>query len=112
MLSELDSLQSSDESVRNIDLTFDVETKSRDDSELVMKKYTFSYAEQFDTWHFHRYKEKRTPNTSRMTNRNWRTVEEIIWNDVHETQKIDVPPEVTQKLSQATGSESITIQPP
>lgn len=112
MLSELEDLQESDESVWCTRMSFDIETRSEDGDELVHKTYTFSYAKEWDKWTFQEYHEKRTPDTSRMSDRNWRKSRHIMWNDVNETPTIDVPPEVSKQLAMATGSESVTIQVP
>jgi len=112
MLSELEDLQQSDENVWGISMSFDVETRSEDDNEIVHKVYTFSYAKEWDKWTFQEYREKRTPDTAKMSDRNWRKSRHILWSDVNETPTIDVPPEVSRKLAEATGSESVTIQVP
>jgi hypothetical protein len=112
MLNELEDLQESEESVWTTSMTFDIETRSEDGNELVHKKYVFSYAREWDKWTFSEYEEKRTPDTSRMGDRDWRQSRHIFWKDVNETPTIDVPPEVSKALADATGSESVTIQVP
>ena len=112
MLSDLQELQSSDESLWHIDLSFDIETRSEDGNELVHKTYTFSYAKGWDKWTFKEYHEERTDDTTRMSDRNWKRARHIIWQDINETRTIDVPPEVADALAEATGSESVTIQVP
>lgn len=111
MLTELEQMQSSEENLWGVSLTFDVETRASDDDELVHKKYTFNYADQFDKWTFSEYLEKRTPDTDAMGDRNWRKSQHIFWQD-GEAATINVPPEVSQSLAEATGSESVTIQAP
>ena len=112
MLSELGDLQSSDESVYTTGMTIDIETRSSDDDELVHKSYKFSYAPEWDKWTFVEYIEKRTPDTEDIGERNWRDAEHIFWQDVTETRRIDVPPEVSDALAEATGANSVTIQVP
>jgi hypothetical protein len=112
MLSDLADLQESDETVSRISMSFDIETRCEESGELVEKVYTFSHAKEWDKWTFQEYEEKRTPDTTRMADRNWRKSRHILWSDVNETQTIDVPPEVSRKLAEATGSESVTIQVP
>ena len=112
MLSDLQGLQESDENVWTTAMSVEIETRSEDGDELVHKEYTFSYAKEWDKWTFQEYREKRTPDTTKMTDRNWRKARHIMWNDVNETPTIDVPPEVAQSLAEATGAESITIQVP
>lgn len=112
MLSELEDLQESDESVWCTNMSFDIETRSDDGDEIVHKKYTFSYAKEWDKWTFHEYKEKRSPDTTKISDRDWSKSRHIFWQDVNETPTIDVPPEVSKALAEATGSESVTIQVP
>lgn len=112
MLNELEDLQESDESVWTTSMTFDIETRSEDGNEIVHKTYTFSYTKEWDKWTFSEYEEKRTPDTTRMEDRNWRQARHIFWHEVNETPTIDVPPEVSKALADATGSESVTIQVP
>lgn len=112
MLSELGDIQESDESIWNISMTFEVETRSEDGNELVHKKYNFGYAKEWDTWTFHEYVEKRTPNTGTVSDRNWRDARHIMWGDVTETPSVEVPPEVAEKLREATGADSITMELP
>lgn len=111
MLSELEELQQSDESVWSQSMTIEIETRSKSDNELIHKEYTFSYADQFDKWMFSEYVEKRTRDTPSVTERNWRKSRHLFWQD-GEAASIDVPPEVSQSLADATGSESVTIQTP
>ena len=114
MLTELNDLQDSDESVRGAKLSVTIETRvSNDESnEIVEKEYTFSHAPEWDMWSFHEYRERRTPDTIEVSNREWRTAQHIFWQEVNEHRKIDVPPEVAEKLATATGANSVTIQVP
>lgn len=111
MLRDLTEIQSSDESVNGVEMSFDVETRSEEGDELVEKNYVFCYAKEWDKWTFTEYVEKRTPVTGDITDRNWRKSRHIMW-DSTETASIDVPPEVAQSLADATGSDSVTIQVP
>lgn len=112
MLNELDDLQKSGETVWNISMSFDVETRSDDDGELVHRTYRFGYAQEWDKWTFQEFRERRTPDARTVSDRNWQQSRHIMWNDVNETPTIDVPPEVTEKLQEATGAESVVIQAP
>jgi len=111
MLDDLQNLQSSEENVWHVNLTFDVETRSKEDDEIVHKEFTFSYSEYSDEWAFHEYVEKRTPDTTRTSNRNWRKARHILWSD-SEVPTIDIPPEVSKSLAEATGADSVTIRAP
>lgn len=111
MLSDLTDIQSSDESVQSVELSFDIETRSEEADELIQKVYTFSYAEEWDKWTFVEYCEKRTPDTTKVSDRNWRKARHIYWDDT-DTRDIEVPPEVAKSLADATGSDSVTIQTP
>jgi len=110
MLTDLERLQSSDESVQAVDMSFDIESISDDGEELIERVYTFSHAPEWDKWMFTEFCEKRTPIAERVTERNWRKSRHVVWNDVGETRTIDVPTEVSQKLQEITGAEEVTIQ--
>lgn len=113
MLNELhDRQQESDESVWGTSISVSVETRTQDGSELVHKTYTFSYAKEWDKWTFQEYEEKRTPASDRVTNRNWRQSRHIMWSDVNDTPTIDVPPEVAEKVAEATGADEVVLQVP
>jgi len=112
MLNELDDLQESDENVWTISMSFEVETRSQDGDELVHRSYTFAYAKEWDKWTFSEFHERRTPDTGLVTDRNWEQSRHIMWHDVNETPTIEVPPEVADKLQEATGAESIVLQIP
>jgi hypothetical protein len=113
MLGELTELQQpSDETIQRIDMNFEVRTRDSEANELVEKVYTFCYAKEWDKWTFQEYVERRSPDTTRMSDRDWRRVQHCLWHDVNETPDIDVPPQVADKLAKATGSESVTIQVP
>lgn len=112
MLNELEELQQSEENLWRTNLSIDIETRSDDGNEIVHKEYKFSYAKEWDKWTFTEYTEKRTPDTAKMADRDWRKARHIFWNEMNETPTIDVPPEVSKALAKATGSESITIQVP
>ncbi len=112
MLSELSELQESNEDVWGISMSFDVETRSKESGEIIQKEYKFSYASEWDKWTFVEYREKRTDDTTRIGDRNWRESRHLVWQDVNETHTIDVPSEVSKALADATGSESVTIQVP
>lgn len=112
MLTELESMQESDESVRSIDLTFDIESRVTDGDEIVHKTYTFSYATEWDKWTFSEYEEKRTVDTTHLTDRDWRRSRHIRWDDFAETPSITVPTEISQALKEATGADDVTIQTP
>jgi hypothetical protein len=112
MLNELTDLQESEEEIHQVRLSIDVETRSTDGDELVEKEYTFTYAPSLETWMFFEYTEKRTPDVDYISGRNWRQSRHIFWEDPADTSTIDVPPEVSEKLAEATGCESVTIQLP
>lgn len=112
MLNELSGFQSSDERFFSISLSFDVETRADEGGELVHRTYTFSYAEEWDTWIFSEFHEKRTGDTKLGAERDWSRSRHVMWHDMSETRTIDVPPEVADRLAEATGSSSVTIQVP
>lgn len=112
MLSELEQVQDSDESIWAISLSFEVETRSETSDELIHRTYHFGYADEWDKWIFHEFEEKRANNTVSVKERNWHEAEHILWHDADETPSVDVPPEVTEKLQEATGAESIVMQTP
>jgi len=112
MLNELSGLQSSGERVWHTNFSVEVETRSKENGECVNKEYKFRYAKEWDKWAFQEYTEKRTDDTSKISDRNWRRSRHIVWTDLNEARTIDVPPEVAEKLAEAIGAESITIQVP
>jgi hypothetical protein len=112
MIGELEELQESDEDVWQVGLSFDVETRCEESGEVVHKQYTFNYVKEWDKWVFQEYEEKRTPANERVAERDWRKARHVFWNDIGEQRSIDVPPEVSEELARATGSESVTIQVP
>jgi len=111
MLTELEELQSSDEQLWKTHLSFEIETRSEEGNEIVHKTYTFNYADAWEKWTFSEYLEKRTPDTARMGDRDWRKARHIYWQD-HETPSIEVPPEVSQRLAEMVGADSVTVQVP
>lgn len=112
MLNELESMQESDESVWAVEMSFDVESRTEDSGELVHKIYTFSWVKEWEKWTFVEYLEKRTKDTKRVSERDWRKARHIMWHEVDETPTIDVPPEISEALADATGADSVVIQPP
>lgn len=112
MLNELDGLQESNENVWTVSMTFDIETRSEDGGELIHREYSFSYAKEWDKWTFQEFRERRTPDNGTISDRNWQQSRHIMWNDVGETPTVEVPPEVAEKLKEATGAESIVMQLP
>lgn len=112
MLNELDGLQESDENVWSISMSFEVETRSEDGEELVHRTYRFGYAKEWDKWTFQEFQERRTLDKGLISDRNWQQSRHIMWHDVNETPTIEVPPEVADKLQEATGAESIVLQIP
>lgn len=111
MLSELHEKQSSDGNVWSSEMSISIEARNNSCGELVHKEYVFSYAPEWDKWTFSEYVEKRTPDTERVSDRNWRQTRHLMWHDVGEVSEIDVPPEVGDALSEATGGD-VTIQVP
>lgn len=113
MLDELAQAgQPESETATNIDLSFAVTTRDSDTEDIVERVYTFAYAKEWDKWMFHEYVERRSQDTERMSDRNWQQTEHIFWNDMDDTREIDIPSTVTQKLADATGAESVTLQSP
>lgn len=113
MLTELEELQESDEEIwGSTSMSFTIETRMEESDEIVERTYTFTHAEEWDKWMFQEFEEKRTDDTETVAGRNWRRTRHILWNDVNETPTIDVPPEVGQKLKEATNAENVTIQTP
>jgi hypothetical protein len=112
MLRELSGMQNSPESVQAIELSFDIETSSEDDGEVVHRTYTFDYAKSWDKWTFIEFQEKRAAANERVGDRNWRESRHILWHDAEQTPTVDVPPEVSTALQEATGADAVTIQTP
>lgn len=113
MLNDLNSMQSAEsESVQHTEMQFSIATRDGAAEELVERVYTFSYAQEWDKWTFQEYLERRSPDTSKITDRNWRQARHLFWHEASETPSVDVPSEVAERLAEATGSESVTIQVP
>lgn len=113
MLTEIADLQQdTSEVVQGIDMTFDVQTRDKEADELVDKTYTFAYAPEWDKWMFHEFVERRTPDTAKTTDRDWRRTRHCLWQDVGDLSDIHIPPQVTTKITEATGAESVTVQVP
>jgi len=112
MLTELSGIQQSDESVwGTAKVSFTIETRSEEDNELIQRKYTFSHASEWDKWVFHKFEERRTKDTVRMTARNWRRTKSLTW-DESEAPTIEVPPEVTEEVEEMLGLDSMVLQSP
>ncbi len=110
MLAELGEMQESDESVYSISMSFEVETRSEDAGELVHRQYRFGYAKEWDKWVFHEFSERRTAETEGVANRSWHEARNISWDDGEPP--VEIPTEVSEKLKQATGADTIIIQTP
>jgi len=112
MLSELGELQESKEDVwGEPTVSFTIQTRTEDGTELVQREYTFSRASHWDVWTFHEFEEKRTENTGNITDRAWRRSRHIIWSE-SEAATVDIPPEVEKELQELLGLEEMTIQTP
>lgn len=113
MLSELEGLQESDETVYGQPtVSFTIRTRSESGNILTEREYSFSYAKEWDKWTFQEFEEKQTEDTGGISDRNWRRTRHILWSDVNDTPEIDVPPEVGQRLKEAINADSVTIQIP
>jgi hypothetical protein len=113
MLTELDGLQKSDESVYgSMEVSFTIQTRSESGDEVIERSYTFGHADEWDKWTFREFEEKRANDNGSITERNWRRTRHILWNDIQESRSIDVPPEVGEKLKEAIGADSVTVQIP
>lgn len=113
MLSELEDLQKSDEVVYGEPtVSFTIRTRSESGSILTERVYSFSYSKGWDEWMFHEFEEKQTEDSGSISDRNWRRTRHILWDEMNDTPEIDVPPEVGQKLKEAIGAESVSIQIP
>jgi len=113
MLTELEDMQESNETVwGGTTVSFTIETREKDNSKIVQRTYTFAHSPRFDIWTFQEFEEKETKNTKRISGRNWRRNRHVLWNDPAEERKIDIPSEVGEKLKEAIGAESVTIQTP
>lgn len=113
MLNELNDIQdTASESVQGVSMSVSVETRDGDEGEIVERVYTFGYASEWDKWMLEEYLERRSRDTDLVTDRDWRQAQHIFWYEADETPEIDVPSVVADRLSMATGSESVTIQCP
>lgn len=109
MLNELDDLQSSNESMWGAPrVSFTIETREPVGGELVQREYTFSHAKEWDKWTFFEYEERRTDDTKRLTDRNWRRSRKIHWQDAEAFPEI--PEEVEDELKELLEVEELNIQ--
>lgn len=108
MLDELSKLQTSDERYMMTNMSFTVVTLCDDSGELVEKKYTFSWAPEWNEWRFHEYEERRTEQTHRVGDRNWRTAKHVWWGDMEEIDE-DVPQEVSDKIAERLDADEVNI---
>lgn len=106
MLTELDDIQESSEVVHSQELSIEIETRVDGGPEKIDRKYTFSYAPEWDKWTFVEYTERRGVGSE------WHESRNIMWHETDKTPEIDIPPEVADALAKATGANSITIQVP
>lgn len=112
MLTELSDLQESDEDVWGMSkVSFTVETRSTEDNELIEREYTFSKSKHWEGWMFHEFEERRSPDTTHITSRNWRRTKNVIYEDGEAT-NITVPPEVERELEELMGVDEVIIQSP
>lgn len=113
MLGELAELQATGEEIINqVQMSIAIESRDTEGDELVESTYVFGYAKEWDKWTFQEYKEKRTPDTRLMSDRNWTETEHIFWQDSEATPQVSVPNRVADELAEATGADSVTIQVP
>jgi hypothetical protein len=109
MLSELTSMQGSDESVDHVELSIDVETRDSRDGEVLSKVYTFEHSKEWDKWVFVEFEEYTA--SAEAGKRNWSKSRHIMWYDESEPD-IAVPQEVSSKLSEILGADEVTIRGP
>jgi hypothetical protein len=112
MLSELTDLQESEEDVwGQPTVSFSIQTRSEEGTELIQREYTFSRAPEWNKWTFSEFEEKRTEDTAHITDRNWRRSRHIMWSEP-EAPTVDVPPEVEKQLQELLGLENLNLQKP
>lgn len=112
MLTKLSDLQESDETVWGTSsVSFSIETRLEDGSQIVQREYTFGHAEEWDKWAFQEFTEKKTEDTTSITEREWRQTRHIMWSDT-EAPTIDVPPEVTEELTELLDLDEMVIISP
>lgn len=112
MLNDLTDLQESEEQIWELTIDFDVRTRSEEQNELIERVYTFSYAKEWDKWMFREFEEERTPDNDGVSDREWARSRHVSSQDLSKLDTIDIPPEVSESLAEATGAEEIVLQVP
>lgn len=112
MLSELSGLQESEEDLWGATkVSFTIQTRKEESSELIQREYTFSRVKELDKWTFSEFEEEKTPDTKHITDRNWRRTRHILWND-SEAPSVTVPPEVSEQVEELLGLDELVMQTP
>lgn len=112
-LSELSDVQTESKEFLwgGTEVSFSIETRMEEQNEIVQREYTFAHSDVEDVWTFQEFEEKRTKDTTRMSDRNWRRSRHILWSE-SEAPTIDVPPEVSDKLEEIIGLDNLVLQTP
>lgn len=92
-------------------LSISFSVRDEEDGELIEKDFEFSYAREWDKWTISNYKEKRCDADVLVSKRNWRTVEDVFWHEMHHSEcDIDIPQYVIDKLDEVLGADVVKLQ--
>lgn len=112
MLTELSDLQESDEQIWGASkVSFTIETRSEEDRQIIQREYTFSHTPAWDKWMFQEFDEKKTSDTNRVSDRNWRRSRHMFW-DESQSPTVSVPQEVQEQLEELLDVDELTLQTP
>jgi hypothetical protein len=109
VLSELDSLDESDEAVwGEPDLSVTIRSRLDQDDEIIEREYTFTHASEWEKWMLSEFEERRTNETTGSMARNFERSRHLTWDDA-EASTVDVPDAVTEQLSELLETDEIQL---
>lgn len=111
MLTELSEIESDEELWGTTDLTFSIQTRSEDGTELVERTYTFGLLSHSEEWTFQEFEEERTEDTKHITGRQWRRTKKLRWDDGG-VSEIEIPPEVLDELEEVLDLDELVLMKP
>lgn len=92
-------------------ITISFTVRDEGSTDLIEKEFEFGYAREWDKWTISRYIEKRCDKTKKHCKRNWRTVEDVHWSNIHKSEcDIDIPQYVIDKLDYMLDADVYKLQ--
>lgn len=112
MLGELNKMQPDDRTIMDTTLSIEITTQSDDSERLLKESYTFGFVPEHDKWIIEEYVEQRSQDTDQVRDRQWSQTDHILWYDDDFEDRLTVPTTVADRLAEAVGVDSVTIQVP